>query len=285
MAPLKNVRVHGLSGAANKAAGIRELLGKAGTLRIGRRLHGPDVEFIIGGCDPATGGKYDAEATEVILADTVLNVFEKVHVLPYQDTFKYNYDYMYNEHLKPYFDKSQVGEFSEGFDFAQDGVRFGVISVLPDKGYGVVGQATIVYYEGPPIEREVLTRLHVLPFEEGLPDKYKISKLKLDDVALKRDYVLPYFEQRSAPVAPGEALEIEGLRFKVLTCTPSKGGGFCKDTELVCQGVALKESFARPGSASAKAKAGPKAKAKAKAAAASAGGEQQGTQDGGCHIM
>ncbi|CAE8602150.1 unnamed protein product, partial [Polarella glacialis] len=193
----------------------------------------------------------------VILADQVLKVFQKVHVLPYQDTFKYNYDFMYHEHLVPYFQTAQVGEFTEGFDFAQNGVRFSVISVEPKDSYGVVGQATDIFYEGPAIERKVLDRLQLVPFELGLPEKYRPTRLSLDEAALLRDYVRPYFQQRSAPVSMGQAIHIQGVKFKVVACRPSEGGGVGKDTELACQGVALKGAGdfrspapkARPGSA------------------------------------
>lgn len=290
MGVLRRLTVHGLAGARNEEEGVLQALSDQGTLSSGLRLDGPGVEFIVGNCEPATGS-FDRARTEVIMADQVLKVFQKIHVLPYQDTFKYNYDYMYNEHIVPYFHTCQVGEFTVGYDFAHAGVRFTVVGVLPEKAYGVVGQSTEIFYEGPPVERQVLERLQLLPFEEGLPEKYRPSKLTLDGEALLRDHVRPHFEQRSATVAPGDVLPLNGIRFKVVACRPSQGGGVGRDTELICQGVALREAFA------ARPKAGPKA-AGAKAAprrtptAASAGAgvppavgtTAEGGNGGGCAV-
>ena len=52
-----------------------------------------------------------------------------------------------------------MGEFTKGFEFSFDGVRFQVIGVLPEDSYGVVGHDTEIFYEGPEIERKVLERL------------------------------------------------------------------------------------------------------------------------------
>ncbi|CAE8639768.1 unnamed protein product, partial [Polarella glacialis] len=109
---------------------------------------------------------------------------------------------------------------------------FSVISVEPKDSYGVVGQATDIFYEGPAIERKVLDRLQLVPFELGLPEKYRPTRLSLDEAALLRDYVRPYFQQRSAPVSMGQAIHIQGVKFKVVACRPSEGGGVGKDTEL-----------------------------------------------------
>ncbi|CAJ1403253.1 unnamed protein product [Effrenium voratum] len=185
----------------------------------------------------------------------------------------------YHNHIVPYFQSSQVGEFTKGFDFSHDGVRFQVVGVLPEDGYGVAGQSTEIFYEGPEIERKVLERLHALPFEDGLPEKYRPSKLSLDEAALLRDFLRPYFGQRSATVKANDVLEIQGVKFKVISTRPTEGGGVGKDTELVCQGVALRESFQPAARSKAKAAAKPGAKPAAKAAAAAA------SSDGQCRVM
>lgn len=41
-----------------------------------------------------------------------------------------------------------------------------VVGVLPENSYGVVGHDTEIFYEGPEIERKVLERLQLIPFEE-----------------------------------------------------------------------------------------------------------------------
>mmetsp|Transcript_18066 Transcript_18066/g.56595 ORF Transcript_18066/g.56595 Transcript_18066/m.56595 type:complete len:286 (+) Transcript_18066:3-860(+) len=271
MGILKRLTVHALEGARNHEDGIFLALQDQGTLSSGLRLDGPGVEIIVGSCDPPRGS-FDRSKTEVIMAEQVLKVFQKVHVLPYKDTFKYNYDYMYHEHLVPYFHTQQAGEFTEGFDFAHEGVRFSVLGVLPEGSYGVVGQSTQIFYEGPPIERKVLERIQLLPYEDGLPAIYRPSRLELDGEGLLRDYLRPYFVQRSAPLRPGDVVAVRGVSFKVVGCRPSDGGGVGRETELLCQGVAL-----RPPAA-AKAETRARAKAKGKAAA---GAPQHQAQEGG----
>lgn len=271
MAPLRKVVVHKLAGSANRDESIQKMLLERVALKPGLRLDSQDAELIIGVCEPTGGGQYDASATEVIVADQTLSVFEKIHVLPYKDTFKYNFDFMYNEYIKPFFEEGQSGAFTDGFDFTHDGVRFNIIGVFPEKSYGVAGKNSTIFFEGDPIEREILTKVNAVPFEDGLPEQYRPSRLKLDEVAIKRDFTGPYFEQRSAPVKLGETFEYRGVRFKIVTCTPSVGGGFGRDTELVCQGVALRETFSK-SAPSSKAATRPKAKAKVKANAKVAAG-------------
>jgi hypothetical protein len=48
----------------------------------GLRVGGPGAELIVGACEPAAG-RFGA-STEIILADQVLQVFQKVHILPYK---------------------------------------------------------------------------------------------------------------------------------------------------------------------------------------------------------
>ena len=48
----------------------------------GLRVGGPGAELIVGACEPSAG-RFGA-STEIILADQVLQVFQKVHILPYK---------------------------------------------------------------------------------------------------------------------------------------------------------------------------------------------------------
>lgn len=271
--------MHGLESARNDEEAIFRLLADQEELSAGMRIDGPGAELIIGYCEPSSGS-FSQARTEVTLADHVLKVFQKVHVLPYQDTFKYNFDHMYLHHMVPYFQTSQSGEFTEGFDFTHEGVRFNVVGVLPEKSYGVVGQATEIFYEGPAIERKILQRLQVVPYEEGLPERYRPTRLSLDEAALLSDFLRPYFEQRSAEVRVGDVIPIQTVRFKVVACRPSEGGGVGRDTELVCQGVALREAPATRDAA-AKTTAKGKARPSAKAALAAVAARRAASQSGG----
>ena len=96
-----------------------------------------------------------------------------------QDTFKYNFDHMYHNHIVPYFQTGQVGEFTKGFEFSHQGVRFQVVGVQPEDSYGVVGSETEIFYEGPEIERKVLERLQLLPFEQAGVDQHVVQSLRV----------------------------------------------------------------------------------------------------------
>ena len=106
-----------------------------------------------------------------------------------------------------------------------------------------------------------------------MPEKYRPSKLSLDEAGLLKDFVRPYFEQRSKSIKAGDTVEIRNVYFKVITTRPAEGGGVGKETELACQGVALKESFQPPARTSR-----PKAAAKTAAAKAAAREESQQCQ-------
>jgi len=272
MVKLTRIFVHCLAGHSNTPDAIKDTLRAAEMLKPGMRVDGPGAEVIVGSCEPVSGGRLDAR-TEVTVGTEVLSVFDKVHVLPYKDTFKFNYDHMYHNHIAPYFHTCQVGEFSSGFDFAHEGVRFSVVGVVPEGVYAVVGCNTQVFYEGPPIERDILHSANLVPYQEGLHERYRPTTLSLDSEALLRDYVRPYFAQRSAKIVPGDVLEIKGVRFKVTGCAPSTGGGVGRGTQLECKGVALKESFAKS-----------KAKAKAKANAVAQTGHTAPDEGSGCSI-
>ena len=107
-----------------------------------------------------------------------------------------------------------------------------------------------------------------------MPEKYRPSKLSLDEAGLLRDFVRPYFEQRSTSIKAGDIVEIRKVKFKVITTRPAAGGGVGKETELACQGVALKESFQPTRAAASR----PKAAAKTAAAKAAAREESQQCQ-------
>lgn len=87
--------MHALASRANAPREIQDTLHAAeddvhpGELSLGSqhvspglRVEGPGVELVVGECVPRAGRV--TKRTEVILADQVLQVFKKVHVLPYK---------------------------------------------------------------------------------------------------------------------------------------------------------------------------------------------------------
>lgn len=254
MAPLRSCFLHFFAGVPNNPSAVRLVLDERGTLQSGLKLDAPGVEFLVGECTPSVG-QYVEGKTEVIVGDEKLSIFKRVQVCPYKDTFEYSYDRMMFDYIEPYFNTQQQCNFSTGFDFAYQGRRFNVVAVDPAGTSGVVGKDTVVFFEDY-IERKVLKHIQILPYETGLPEKYRPTKLSLDEEGLLRDFVRPYFEQRSSPVKKGDVLEIDGVKFKVLTLTPDPGetgAGVGSGTTFSCKGVALREPRpvrGRPGNAS-----------------------------------
>eukprot|EP00397_Hematodinium_sp_SG-2012_P067230 GEMP01103510.1.p1 GENE.GEMP01103510.1~~GEMP01103510.1.p1 ORF type:complete len:222 (+),score=33.15 GEMP01103510.1:56-667(+) len=157
--------------------------------RPGLCVSGKHVEFIIGMVEGNPPYAID-------IGPKRLRTFQKVHCLPFADTFKYNFDHLYNEMLVPYFAQHQTGEFGTGHEFAMKGVRFRVIGTEPEGALGVAGASTVVYFEGEPIKRPVLTLAHIVPYKSDLPAHY-LSGLMLKEDAILQDYINPYFEQNS----------------------------------------------------------------------------------------
>eukprot|EP00913_Durusdinium_trenchii_P036069 g33750.t2 len=56
-----------------------------GVMNASLRIEGPNCELVVGACVPSNGGRFGS-STEIILADQVLQVFQKVHILPYKDS-------------------------------------------------------------------------------------------------------------------------------------------------------------------------------------------------------
>lgn len=157
---LRRVWVHRLDGVLNEPESIRQTLREQGQLMAGRLVSSPSVEFVIGICEPLVGCYSELE-TEVIVADNILPVFEKVHVLPFKRTLptsnvisvtgSFNPLSNFHRHVEPFFARHQNGTFGEGYEFAFDGITFKVVGVLPPQSIGVVGRATHIFGEGQPI--------------------------------------------------------------------------------------------------------------------------------------
>ena len=57
------------------------------------------------------------------------HTFDKIHVLPFQDTFKYNFDHLFHKMICPFFLKGAVKFVSKDYEFALNGVRFKIVDV------------------------------------------------------------------------------------------------------------------------------------------------------------
>merc|ERR1712083_873157 len=120
-----------------------------------------------------------------------------------------------------------------GYEFAHASCRFRVVACEPN-GPCVVGPDTEVFWEGKPLERLILKQIAVLPFAHTLPPAASGAP-KPDLFEL---YVKHYFEQKSAPLNPGDEFDARGVRFRVVKVNPP-GGGPHKDTQVFSEGPAL----------------------------------------------
>ncbi|CAD7964952.1 unnamed protein product [Amoebophrya sp. A25] len=169
----------------------------------------------------------------------------KLHVLPFEDTFAYNYDHMFHKQVVPFLRKSPVSFLGLHHDFAANGGRFRVEGVQLDRTgatevdknapanseaekntLAIAGHHTSVFYEGPKLRRDLLEYIHVQPYEAGLDAEfYDTTKAKnkylekaaeknknlsnlgreVDEKKLMDQLLRAYFQQRSSPLRVGES--------------------------------------------------------------------------------
>jgi hypothetical protein len=93
----------------------------------------------------------------VVSLDTVVFIdaeqsgeFDRIHVLPFQDTLPRVYDFdVFTDYLEPYFTMNPLALFSVNTQFAFHGVQFKVVCVDPSDGRPRrVGPNTIIHSEG-----------------------------------------------------------------------------------------------------------------------------------------
>ena len=98
--------------------------------------------------------------------------FERIHVLPFQDTLPRVYDFdVFSDYLEPYFTINPLALFSVNTQFAFHGVQFKVVCVDPSDGRPRrVGPNTIIHSEGllhatlrNMLPAELLAQLSTLP--------------------------------------------------------------------------------------------------------------------------
>jgi hypothetical protein len=75
--------------------------------------------------------------------------FEKVHIVPFQDTLPRAYDYdVFQDYLRPYLKRNGWKKFSNGELFTWQGVQFKVVACDPVDSTARVGKRTTIYCEG-----------------------------------------------------------------------------------------------------------------------------------------
>eukprot|EP00931_Biecheleriopsis_adriatica_P009463 TRINITY_DN110537_c0_g1_i1.p1 TRINITY_DN110537_c0_g1~~TRINITY_DN110537_c0_g1_i1.p1 ORF type:complete len:317 (+),score=58.33 TRINITY_DN110537_c0_g1_i1:20-970(+) len=186
-------------------------------------------------CEPLSGGFFDAATTLLAVEALPLPVMQRCHILPFVDACPEQRDLTIQKYVMPFVERSSCQLIEAGFEFAHAGCRFKVMACDPAVP-AVLGPQTEVYWEGPALERRVLTKVAVLPYSNTLPPPGPDGQ-KPD---LHKEYVLPYFQQKSSPLNPGDEFEHRGVRFRVVHCEPP-GAGPADSTQVSSEGLALIE--------------------------------------------
>mmetsp|Transcript_23253 Transcript_23253/g.51028 ORF Transcript_23253/g.51028 Transcript_23253/m.51028 type:complete len:441 (+) Transcript_23253:179-1501(+) len=108
-----------------------------------------DREFQVFAVEPeAEIGVMDSNTLVFADWDTT-PAFEKIHIIPFQDTLPAAYEYdIFNDYLKPYFTRHKHLLLEVNDQFTYQGVQFKVVCTLPDRTRGRIGSNTLIYCEG-----------------------------------------------------------------------------------------------------------------------------------------
>mmetsp|Transcript_16789 Transcript_16789/g.36097 ORF Transcript_16789/g.36097 Transcript_16789/m.36097 type:complete len:474 (-) Transcript_16789:67-1488(-) len=128
-----------------------------------------EVRFQVEATEPAGLGVLTAD-TEIFVTWDEVPEFDKVHIVPFQDTLPraYNYD-IFADYIKPFLQSHPHKKFAAADLFHYHGIEFKVVAVEPNVR-ARIGKETTIYFEGflhpnlrnllPP---DLLTRVEQLP--------------------------------------------------------------------------------------------------------------------------
>lgn len=151
--------------AANEKTG-----GELHVLAVNETINVFGMTFVVTATEPQNSlGVVDTNTMIYVDLDQSAQ-FEKIHVVPFQDTLPRVYEYdLFNDYLKPYFKQHMQTKFNTNDQFTFHGVQFKVVCCEP-QGPARVGKNTTIYCEGvlhpslrnllPP---ELLLQLSYLP--------------------------------------------------------------------------------------------------------------------------
>lgn len=140
-------------------------------IQVGEILKIFDLEFQVMCAEPSPPDMGIVDANTMVYVDwDSTPEFEKIHIVPFQDTLPNAYQFdVFSDYLKPYLTKSKHKRFGLNEQFTYQGVQFKVVCCDP-QGPARIGRNTTIYCEGvlhpslrnllPP---EVLEQLSHLP--------------------------------------------------------------------------------------------------------------------------
>lgn len=107
-----------------------------------------DLEFQVMAAEPSREAGIVNTKTMVYVDWDNTPEFEKIHIVPFQDTLPGAYDFdIFNDYLKPYLTKYKHTRFAVNDQFTFQGVQFKVVCCEPT-GPARIGRNTTIYCEG-----------------------------------------------------------------------------------------------------------------------------------------
>jgi len=121
---------------------------KGTIITMGEVLRIFDLDFQVLESDPqAEVGILDAN-TMVFVDWDITPEFEKIHIVPFQDTLPHAYEFdVFRDYLKPYLSRNKHSRFKANDHFTFQGVQFKVVCCEPE-GPARIGRNTTIYCEG-----------------------------------------------------------------------------------------------------------------------------------------
>jgi hypothetical protein len=116
---------------------------------IGDTMKIKDMEFQVMAAEPSPPdiGLIDTNTMVFVDWDSTPE-FEKIHIVPFQDTLPHAYEYdIFNDYLKPYLTRNKHMRFGVNDQFTYQGVQFKVVCCEPN-GPARIGRNTTIYCEG-----------------------------------------------------------------------------------------------------------------------------------------
>lgn len=120
----------------------------ANIVTVGEVLKVFDLEFQVFAAEPNGDIGIIESDTMVFVTWDSTPEFEKIHIVPFQDTLPHAYEFdVFNDYLKPYLTRNKLMRFGVNDQFTYQGVQFKVVCCEPN-GPARIGRNTTIYCEG-----------------------------------------------------------------------------------------------------------------------------------------
>jgi hypothetical protein len=116
---------------------------------VGERINIFGLEFQVLAVEPPDREFGIIDSTTMVFVDWDMTPeFDKIHIVPFQDTLPHAYDFdIFNDYLKPYLTRHKHKQFGVNDQFTYQGVQFKVVCCEPN-GPARIGRNTTIYCEG-----------------------------------------------------------------------------------------------------------------------------------------